>query len=90
MWQPGRCDAFCHLCRFEGASSGIGAATAVLFSKLGASLVLNGRNEKGLDETIGNCDESSRNKVGLINLNVYPLVKFLSFNSNHEDRQGRR
>jgi NADP-dependent 3-hydroxy acid dehydrogenase YdfG len=46
-----------------GASSGIGAATAVLFSKLGASLVLTGRNERALDETISNCDESSKERV---------------------------
>ena len=34
-----------------GASSGIGRETAVLFSQLGASVVINGRDEKRLDET---------------------------------------
>ena len=48
---------------FIGASSGIGAATAILFSKLGASLVLSGRNEKAIDETIAQCDESARSRV---------------------------
>jgi NADP-dependent 3-hydroxy acid dehydrogenase YdfG len=38
-----------------GASSGIGRETAIEFSKLGAQLVLVGRNEAGLDETIASC-----------------------------------
>jgi len=40
-----------------GASSGIGAATAVLFARLGAKLVLSGRNEANLQRT---CDECVR------------------------------
>lgn len=35
-----------------GASSGIGQATAVLFSKYGCKLVLTGRNKERLDETV--------------------------------------
>lgn len=35
-----------------GASSGIGRATAIYLSKLGAQLVLNGRNEKRLQDTV--------------------------------------
>lgn len=46
-----------------GASSGIGSEIAVLFSKLGASLILHGRNEAGLDETIKRCGESARTKI---------------------------
>ena len=38
-----------------GASSGIGAATAVLFSRLGASLALTGRNEVNLQRTRDEC-----------------------------------
>merc|ERR1712150_174930 len=39
-----------------GASSGIGAATAVLFSKLGASLSLVGRNQANLEATAAKCE----------------------------------
>ena len=38
-----------------GASSGIGAATAVLFSKLGATLALTGRNVANLEKTASQC-----------------------------------
>ena len=51
---------------FLGASSGIGAATAILFSKLGASLVLSGRNENAIDATIQQCDEASKSRVKFI------------------------
>ncbi|XP_071486511.1 3-oxoacyl-[acyl-carrier-protein] reductase FabG-like [Diadema setosum] len=40
-----------------GASSGIGAATSVLFSKLGAKLALSGRNADNLKETSDSCKE---------------------------------
>lgn len=40
-----------------GASSGIGAATAVLFSKLGAKLVLHGRNEENLKKVVEDCKQ---------------------------------
>jgi len=38
-----------------GASSGIGAATAVVFARLGANLVLSGRNEANLQSTMEKC-----------------------------------
>lgn len=38
-----------------GASSGIGAGAAVHLSKLGAKLVVTGRNEENLNETLGKC-----------------------------------
>ena len=41
-----------------GASSGIGRGTAVLFSRLGAKLVLVGRDENALDETINSCEHN--------------------------------
>lgn len=40
-----------------GASSGIGAATAILFSKLGASLSLTGRNMENLQKTAEACQK---------------------------------
>lgn len=41
-----------------GASSGIGAETAVECSKLGASVIITGRNEARLDETFSRLDRS--------------------------------
>jgi len=38
-----------------GASSGIGAATAVLFSRLGAKLAITGRNESNLQDVAKDC-----------------------------------
>lgn len=40
-----------------GASSGIGAATAILFSKLGASLAITGRNRTNLENVCEKCAE---------------------------------
>lgn len=39
-----------------GASSGIGAGAAIHFSKLGAKVVITGRNEDNLKETAGKCE----------------------------------
>ena len=48
----------------SGASSGIGAATAILFSKLGAKLALCGRNEDNLKRTAEECEKQlATNKV---------------------------
>lgn len=41
-----------------GASSGIGRATAIECSKLGATVVITGRNSQRLEETYGNLDRS--------------------------------
>jgi len=49
-----------------GASSGIGAATAVLFSKLGASVALTGRKEENLIKTGEECAKNSDTKPLLI------------------------
>ena len=48
-----------------GASSGIGRATAIHFSNIGAKLVISGRDETALDETIELCNKS-RNKEDYI------------------------
>ncbi|XP_063622299.1 3-oxoacyl-[acyl-carrier-protein] reductase FabG-like [Cydia splendana] len=42
-----------------GASSGIGAATAVFLSKLGAKLSLTGRNVENLQKTVNDCDKAA-------------------------------
>ncbi|XP_063535099.1 3-oxoacyl-[acyl-carrier-protein] reductase FabG-like [Cydia strobilella] len=42
-----------------GASSGIGAATAVFLSKLGAKLSLTGRNVENLQKTVNECDKAN-------------------------------
>ena len=42
-----------------GASSGIGAATAVQFAKLGALVAITGRNEDNLRSTAQQCKEQS-------------------------------
>ncbi|XP_014772508.1 3-oxoacyl-[acyl-carrier-protein] reductase FabG [Octopus bimaculoides] len=42
----------------SGASSGIGAGTAVLFSKLGAKLAITGRKEDNLKKTADECEKN--------------------------------
>ena len=51
------CDLGEKVALITGASSGIGAATSVLFARLGAKLALTGRNEANLQRT---CDECVR------------------------------
>ncbi|XP_035438476.2 3-oxoacyl-[acyl-carrier-protein] reductase FabG [Spodoptera frugiperda] len=46
-----------------GASSGIGADTAVEFSKLEAKLVLTGRNKENLEKTAQKCEDVSPSKL---------------------------
>ncbi len=50
----------------QGASSGIGRATAILFSKLGSNLTVVGRDEKALNETVNNC-QNSQNVISVVN-----------------------
>ncbi|XP_066433154.1 3-oxoacyl-[acyl-carrier-protein] reductase FabG-like [Eleutherodactylus coqui] len=54
------------VCLVTGASSGIGAGTALLFSRLGARLALNGRNEENLKETARRCEEFCDQKPLLV------------------------
>lgn len=49
-----------------GASSGIGAATAVLFSRLGAELCLSGRNLENLEKTAKKCEEATNKRPFLV------------------------
>ncbi|SEG47986.1 SDR family oxidoreductase [Marinobacterium lutimaris] len=46
-----------------GASSGIGAALAILLARRGASLLLHGRNQKALDEMAAKCMEQGCPRV---------------------------
>ncbi|KAM4697543.1 putative oxidoreductase TM_0325 isoform 2-T2 [Rhinophrynus dorsalis] len=54
------------VCLVTGASSGIGAGTALLFARLGARLALNGRNEEKLRETAQGCEEFCDQKPLLV------------------------
>lgn len=49
-----------------GASSGIGAATAVKFAKLGALLALNGRNVENLEQIAQQCTDVGKCKPHLV------------------------
>lgn len=49
-----------------GASSGIGKATAIECSKLGATVIINGRNEQRLNETFQELDSSFNQKHEII------------------------
>ena len=49
------CDLSGKVTLITGASSGIGAETAVLFARLGAKLALTGRNEANLQSTMEKC-----------------------------------
>ncbi|XP_062874205.1 3-oxoacyl-[acyl-carrier-protein] reductase FabG [Trichomycterus rosablanca] len=49
-----------------GASSGIGAGTALLFARLGAQLALNGRDLNNLSKVAKECEECSGNKSLLV------------------------
>ncbi|XP_036454139.1 3-oxoacyl-[acyl-carrier-protein] reductase FabG [Colossoma macropomum] len=49
-----------------GASSGIGAGTAVLFAKLGAKLALNGRNVENLTKIAKECADCGASKPLLV------------------------
>ncbi|XP_073491130.1 3-oxoacyl-[acyl-carrier-protein] reductase FabG-like [Aquarana catesbeiana] len=54
------------VCLVTGASSGIGAGTAILFAGLGARLALNGRNQEKLQETAQSCEATSSMKPLLV------------------------
>ena len=52
----------------QGASGGIGCATAVAFAKYGCSLVLTGRNKTKLEQVGKLCEEAglAKDKVKLL------------------------
>ncbi len=48
-----------------GGSRGIGAAVSTLLARLGAGVVVNGRDHHAVDETVGNITDSGGRAVGL-------------------------
>ena len=66
------------VCIITGAGSGIGRATAVLFAKEGAKLVLNGRREENTMETLRLAEETGAEAIAVIgNVAIEADVKTL-------------
>lgn len=61
------------ICIILGASSGIGAATAVHFASLGYCVALNGRNHDALRQTHEECLKANKE---LNESNVYTPIQF--------------
>ncbi|MFT4536371.1 MAG: NAD(P)-dependent dehydrogenase (short-subunit alcohol dehydrogenase family) [Saprospiraceae bacterium] len=61
-----------------GASSGIGAKTAVLLSQSGAKLILTGRNEEKLQETFSDLGGSGHLKISADLTNEEEIVKLIA------------
>jgi NAD(P)-dependent dehydrogenase (short-subunit alcohol dehydrogenase family) len=59
-----------------GSSSGIGAATAILFSELGAKVVVHGRNEKKISEIAKKCNAVSPKSFEVSNTTI--IISFFS------------
>ncbi|XP_076371824.1 putative oxidoreductase Lin0452 isoform X2 [Tachypleus tridentatus] len=57
----------------RGASSGIGRATAVLFSRLGAKLALTGRNQENLTKSAEECEAVSPYNLKVNNAGIIAL-----------------
>jgi len=62
----GLCDLSDKIALVTGASSGIGAATAILFSKLGASVAIVGRNEENLKKVYAECEKNGRKHLMIV------------------------
>lgn len=60
-----------------GASSGIGKATAILFSNLGAELVITGRSKDNLSDTYNKLNKSQNHKMILADLASITDIKQL-------------
>ena len=59
----------------KGASTGIGSATAIKFARLGAKLVVHGRNEDGLNKTIEQCPSETQINVSSLKIDKILLNK---------------
>ncbi len=68
-----------------GASSGIGKATAILFSKLGAQLVITGRNEQNLLSTFSQLNTNQHHKSVIADLTIKDDVEKLVSQINDID-----
>ena len=64
---------------FAGASSGIGATTAVEFAKNGAKLILTGRNEERLQQTSKMCQNVGLNKDSASSLSLIVIVTMCTY-----------
>ena len=60
-----------------GASSGIGRASAILVSKMGADVIITGRNEERLNETFALLDKNKKNKKIITELTDDDSIKNL-------------
>lgn len=60
-----------------GASSGIGRATAILFSNLGAELLITGRNKENLLDTYDKLDKSTQHQMICADLSSTSDIKSL-------------
>lgn len=60
-----------------GASSGIGKSTAILFSDLGAELIITGRNKDNLSDTYNHLNKSKNHKMILADLSSITSIKEL-------------
>ena len=56
-----------------GASSGIGAATAVEFAKHGVKIAINGRNAENLDKTAKKCYQAGLKETEVNLLQIYQV-----------------
>ena len=71
-----------------GASSGIGRATAVVLSRLGAQVILNGRNSEALQVTVSEMENSSSHIVAPFDLTqldqIVTWVRDLALQANRK------
>lgn len=72
-----------------GASSGIGASTAIFYAKQSAKLVLTGRNEQSLSTVAKQCEEASRVKPLVVKADITiedDIKKIVSYTIEHFGR----
>lgn len=54
-----------------GSSSGIGAATAILFAKRGFQVAVTGNNEEKVNKVAQECSRASPNKLKVSSINLF-------------------